>query len=117
MYQSTSIAYEPIKSIDSSTFTGSYQAVGAATVTEARIFKIVNNSNKGVTVSLDGSTDVDFVPASTFVLYDLGTNRGSPSPTLVLQPGTQFYVKGAAGTGLVYVVILYGNTPSQTIPL
>lgn len=117
MYQSTVVTYEAVKSINSSTFTGAYQAVGTATTHEARIFKIVNNSNVGVTVSLDGTNDMDFVPASTFVLYDLGTNRGNPTASLVLQAGTQFYVKAAAGTGLVYVVVLYGNTPSQTIPL
>lgn len=117
MYQSTVISYETIKSIDSATFTGAYQAIGTATSHEARIFKIVNNSNVGVTISVDGTTDGDFIPASTFVLYDLGTNRGNPTSSLVLQNKTQFYVKGAAGTGLVYVVVLYGNTPSQTIPL
>lgn len=117
MYQSTVVSFETVKSIDSSTFTGSYQAVGTATTHEARIFKIVNNSNEGVTVSLDGVNDMDFVPSSTFVLYDLGTNRGNPTASLVLEKGSQFYVKGTAGTGLVYVVILYGNTPTQTIPL
>jgi hypothetical protein len=117
MYQSTVIAYEAIKSIDSATFTGSYQAIGTATAHEGRIFKIVNNSNVGVTISTDGSTDMDFIPASTFVLYDLGTNRGNPTASLVLQKGTQFYIKASSGTGLVYVVVVYGNTPTQTIPI
>ena|SRR5580765_7356656 len=117
MYQSTVVTYEALKSIDSATFTGSYQAIGTATTHEARIFKIVNNSNVGVTISLDGSTDMDFIPPATFVLYDLGTNRGNPTASLVLQRGTQFYIKGAAGMGLVYAVVMYGNTPTQTIPL
>lgn len=117
MYQSTVITYEALKSIDSATFTGAYQAIGAATSHEARIFKIVNASNIGVTISLDGSTDMDFIPPSTFVLYDLGTNRGNPTASLVLQKGSQFYIKAAAGTGLVYAIVMYGNTPTQTIPL
>jgi hypothetical protein len=115
--QSTVIAYETIKSIDSGTFTGSYLPIGIASTHEARIFKIVNNSNVGVTISVDGSTDVDFVPASTFVLYDVCTNRSNAVPLMDLPKGTQFYAKAAAGTGLVYVVILYGFTPAATIPL
>ncbi len=117
MYQSTVIAYEALKSIDSASFTGSYQALGSATAHEARIFKIVNNPNMGVTISLDGSTDMDFIPPSTFVLYDLGTNRGNPTASLVLPKGSQFYIKGSAGMGLVYAVFMYGNTPTQTSPL
>lgn len=117
MYQSTVATYEALKSIDSATFTGSYQAVGIATTHEARIFKIVNDSNMGITLSLDGITDMDFIPPSTFVLYDLGTNRGNPTASLVLQRNTQFYVKGASGSGLVYAIVMYGNTPTQTIPL
>lgn len=117
MYQSTVVAYETIKSIDSATFSGSYQAVGTATTHEARIFKIVNNSTMPVTISTDGTNDMDFLPASSFVLYDLGTNRGNPAPALSLPKNTQFYAKGSAGTGLVYVVVIYANTPSPTIPI
>jgi hypothetical protein len=113
--QSTVIAYEPIKSIDSSTFTGSYQAIGSASTHPCRIFKIVNDSNMAVTISTDGTTDQDFLPAGTFVLYDLGTNRGNPASEACLPP-TQFYAKGSSGTGLVYVVILYANTPHFNIP-
>lgn len=113
---STAILFETIKSIDSATFTGSYQAIGAPTTHPSRVFKIVNNSSVGITVSYDGVHDQDFIPASTFVLYDIGTNRGNSSPELNLAP-TQFYAKASAGTGLVYVVVLYANTPAMTIPL
>lgn len=118
MYSSTALAYEAIKSIDSASFTGSYQNLGAATTHEARLFKFVNNSNVTFTVSIDGgTTDHDVVPAGTFVLYDVGTNKGGSSPGLQLPKGTQFMVKGAAGVGLCYGVVLYANTPAQTIPL
>lgn len=113
---STVIKYETIKSIDSASFTGSYQAVGVASTHPCRVFKIVNNSNIAVTVSTDGIHDHDFIPAATFVLYDVGTNRGNSAPELNLPP-TQFYVKAAAGVGLVYVVIIYADTPAPTIPL
>lgn len=114
--QSTVLAYESIKSIDSATFTGSYQAIGSASTHPARIFKIVNNSNVDVTISTDGINDKDFLPASTFVLYDIGTNRGNSASEINLPP-TQFYAKSGAGTGSVYVVIMYANTPNPGIPL
>lgn len=113
---STTITYGTIRSIDSATFTGSYQTVGTPTLQPARIFKIVNNSTMDVTVSLDGTNDNDFLPKGTFVLYDVGTNRGNSAPELCLPP-MQIYVKGSAGTGLVYFVVLHANTPKPTIPL
>lgn len=118
MYQSTALAYDPIKSFDSATLTGSYQLLGAVTAHEARLYKLVNNSNVSVLISIDGgTTDHDVVPAGTFVLYDVGTNKGGSSPGLQLPKGTQFMLKGAAGVGLIYAVVLYANTPTQTLPL
>lgn len=109
--QSTVIEYETLRSIDSATFTGVYVPVGTVTTHPARIYKIVNDSNVAITISLDGLTDMDFVPPGTFVLYDIGTNRGNPSPELNLAQNTQFYVKGAAGAGLVVIVVIYASTP------
>lgn len=114
--QSTVITYNAIQTIDSSTFTGSYLPLGTPVPNTSRIFKIVNNSNVLALVSIDGTTDMDVLPANSFVLYDLGTNRGNPSSDTALPKGTQFFVKGASGTGLVYLVTLYANTPNQTIP-
>jgi hypothetical protein len=114
--QSTLIAYNPMQSIDSATFTGSYIPLGGPTPTTCRIFKIVNTSNVLITVSTDGVTDMDVLPTNSFVLYDLGTNRGNPSADTALGQNTQFYVSGEAGTGLVYLVTLYASTPFQQVP-
>ncbi len=113
MYQSTALFYEPIRSVNTSALSGSYVVLGTALTDEARILKIVNNSNQDLTISTNGTTDMDFLPQTSFVLYDAGSNRGNPAPTMVFPKGTQFYVKGSAGTGLVYLVVLYGNTPTQ----
>lgn len=117
MYNSTALAYEAIKSLDSSTLAGSYLAIGAALSNESRILKIVNSSNVTVTISTNGTTDMDVVPSGSFVLYDAGTNRGNAAPCLVFPKGTQFFAKGSVGAGLIYVVSLYGNTTSQNPPL
>jgi hypothetical protein len=114
--QSTVIKYYPIQTINSATFTGSYLPIGSPTIYPSRIFKIVNDSSVLVFISTDGVTNMDVLPPSTFVLYDVGTNKGLPTPEFDLPP-TQFYASGVAGTGSVYVVTLYANTPTVQIPL
>lgn len=94
------------QSRDSSTFDNTYQTLGSALSSPACLIKVVNNSDQDVDVSVDGSTDHDFVPAGSFFLYDLRANHGREYD-FVFKLGTQFYVKGAAaGTGSVYLVVL-----------
>jgi hypothetical protein len=101
------IAWETLRSIDSTTLTGSYQALGTPLENQSYICKMVNNSDVLVTISIDGSTDIDVAPANSFWLYDeskVGASCGFPA----LQKGTQFYVKGSAGTsGSIYLVSQY----------
>jgi hypothetical protein len=99
----TRIAWETLRSIDSSTLTGSYQALGTPLVYPSYICKVVNNSTVLVTISIDGSTDIDVAPAGSFWLYDETktiNHEGLPA-------GTQIYVKGSAGTGSIYLVSQY----------
>ena len=67
---------------------------------------MVNNSSVLVTVSIDGATDIDVAPANSFWLYDEG-KAGHSAQIPALPAGTQFYVKGSAGTGLVYLITQY----------
>lgn len=99
------ITWETLRSIDSATFTGSYQALGTPLANPSFICKLVNNSNVLVTISIDGTTDVDVAPAGSFWLYD-ETKSKIPDAQFLPQ-GTQFFVKGSAGTGLVYLVSQY----------
>lgn len=91
-----------LRSIDSATFTGSYQAVGTAITHPGRIIKFTNASNVAVTISWDGTTDNDYLPANAFLLLDICTNHGT-SLILEIKKGTQFFVKGSAGTGSFYI--------------
>ncbi len=97
------VTWETLRSIDSATFTGSFQALGTPLLFPSYICKMVNNSDQLVTISIDGSTAVDVCPAGSFWLYDeskVGSNGEFPS----LPARTQFYVNGTAGTGLIYLV-------------
>lgn len=93
------------QSRDSSTFDGTYQTLGDALSAPGCIVKIVNDSNRDVDISTDGSEDHDFVPQNGFVLYDMRANRAREQ-YFVFEKGTQFYVKGTAGTGNVYLVVI-----------
>lgn len=58
--------YETRRSIDSSTFTGSYQNLGGPLLFPASLIKLVNNSTVLIDVSIDGVNDHDVAPANSF---------------------------------------------------
>lgn len=91
---------------DSSTFDNTYQTLGSSLSEAGVLVKVINDSNVDVDVSTDGTTDMDYVPAGTFFLYDLRTNHG-PEVQFAFKKGTQFYIKGAAaGSGSVYLTVI-----------
>ena len=110
MYTSR-IQWETLRSVDSSTLSTSYVALGTALLYPSYILKLVNNSTILVTISINGTTDIDIAPAGSFFLYDeskyiAGIGPGAPS----IPAGTQIYVKsstGSGGTGLIYLVSQY----------
>ena len=115
MYQSIKIYPDVLRSINSATFAGAYLALGTPFNFPIRILKIANPSNVDVTISWDGINDHDFVPAGSYMVYDLGCQKGEPAPAMEAAKGTQIYVKGAAGVGFVYLVTLGAITPAMTV--
>jgi hypothetical protein len=99
----TRISWENLRSIDSASFTGSYQALGTPLIYPSYKCKLVNNSTVLVTISIDGTNSIDVAPAGSFWLYDETVTRDHEG----IPAGTQFYVSGIAGTGLVYLVSQY----------
>lgn len=106
MLTTSRIGWEILRSIDSATFTGSFQPVGGPLLFPSYICKMVNNSTSLVLISINGVDPVDVLPPNSFWLYDegkVGTNSQFPA----LPKGTQIFVEGAAGTGSVYLVSQY----------
>ncbi len=101
------IAWETLRSLDSATLTGVYLAVGTALLHPSYKLKMVNNSNVSVTVSIDGVTDIDVCPANSFWLYDESQAQFNTANLPTIPKGTQIFVKGAVGTGLIYLVSQY----------
>jgi hypothetical protein len=99
---------DTLRSIDSSTFSGSYQAVGSVLPYPVRIVKFTNQSLVDVLVSWDGSTDNEIIPASGFLLLDVSSNRETANQCAI-PAKTQFYVKGTASTGLFYISVYYAT--------
>ena len=97
-----------LSSIDSATVTASYAALGSPLAHPARLIKFTNNANVDVTISWDGVNDNEFLPRGSFLLLDVTTNHSMPL-NFEIQQGTQFYVKGSAGTGLIYMSYYYGK--------
>lgn len=105
------LAWETLRSLNTATDVtfgaGGYAALGVPLTQPSYILKMVNNSNVLVTVSIDGTTDIDVCPANSFWLYD--EDEGNPEH-VALPQGTQISVKsgtGAAGVGLIYLVTQY----------
>lgn len=109
------LTYEALRSVDSSTLSGAYVALGGPLLFPASIVKLVNNSTSLVTVSINGTSDVDVAPAGSFWLYDNTTNSPTTNSPIFAPEGRQYYIKGSAGTGLVYLVVQYIVEPQRGV--
>ncbi len=104
------ITWETLRTLDSSTMSSSstYYNVGTPLVHPSYKLKMVNNSNVLVTVSIDGTTDIDVCPGGSFWLYDETQAQISTASAPAIPAGTQISCKAAtAGTGLIYLVTQY----------
>lgn len=103
-----SVAAIPLKSIDSASFTGSYQLIYSLGTPNACFFlSIINNSNRDITVSYDGTNDHDFVPTLKSRDLPVQTNSQPNNKIALFATGTKVWVKAAAGTGFVYLAGYY----------
>ncbi len=104
-----SVSAIPIASIDSATFTGAYQLVNGTGLAQACfLLRIVNNSDRIVTISYDGVTDNDIIPNATHFELNPQSNSQPNNFTCLFSKGQKIYVKGlAGGTGLVYLAGYY----------
>jgi len=106
------IFFEPLRSLSYTSLSGSYVALGAPYQDPARMIKFTNETDADVTISFDGTTDHDIVPAGTSQIYDFCSNRTTtPNDFLVQIEGTQCYVAtaGSPSAGSVYLTVMYAD--------
>lgn len=87
-------------------------AVGSPIEEPLRILKISNNTDQNIIISTDAATEMEFVAANGFSLWDLGANQDWQASTLQFARGTQFYVKAATApttTGDVIITGIYAG--------
>lgn len=101
-----------LSSINSATFTGSYQLLSAAAglPNACVMLHIVNNSDVSITISYNGTTDHDFLLPTSDRELAFQSNANPQAFAASLAQGTKVYVKGSAGTGLVYLSGWYQPT-------
>lgn len=89
-----------------------YAAIGASFTQNVRIIKFTNLTNASVLISFNGVTDNIILPAQSFTLYDLTTNKVRDDGFFI-DIGTVVYVKqgpsGAPGSGAVYLETVYAG--------
>ena len=97
------------RSIDASTFTGAYQVFGSILSVNPSLIIFQNDTTVDVTISDDGVNDGITIPVGTSLVLDLRTNRTPQGSDLSFPIGTQFYVEAVAGTGNLYMSIIYAR--------
>lgn len=105
------VTIDTIRSLAFGSISGSYATVGTATTQPIRLITFVNATDGDMFFSDDGIHNKLFLPAGTFKLLDLTTNRFGLDPIWCFAVGTQFYVKqsSAPSRGAVYIECLWGE--------
>lgn len=105
--------FDALRSLAFGSITGTYATVGTPLTQNWREFRILNTTNADVSISANGTTDNFYLPANSFLLWDLSTNAPpiNETDTFVLALGTQFYAKssGSPSSGSVYVEGIYAR--------
>lgn len=109
----SSVAINALRTLAFGGISGTYATVGGTLAQNIRMFRIINNTDGDMIFSIDGTNGHFFVPALSFVLYDLASNSPpqKQGSSLVLNIGTQFYVKQstAPSKGAVWIECLYAT--------
>lgn len=93
---------------DAASLTTSYKLMnGVGLDGPAILIRLINNSDVDVDVSYDGTTRHDFVPSKQLMQLDFQANSAPNNSVAMLKQGTKIYLKGAKGTGKLYLAVYY----------
>jgi len=105
------VGYEDVKTLNYSSITNSYKAVGSPIQNFCRILIIQNLTDKIMMFSFDGSHDHLPLNAESSIVLDLTANKNSDRGFFFPngQPLYVKYVDGAPTKNAVYLTALYGE--------
>lgn len=105
------VTIDPIRTVAFGAISGTYAAAGTPLTQPVRLICFTNNTNGDVFVSTDGVTDMLFIAAGSFKLFDICTNRFNLQQYWVFPIHTQFYVKQSTAptSGAFYIECLWGQ--------
>jgi hypothetical protein len=106
------VSIDAIRTLAHGSISGSYAAVGVPFANPVRLICFTNNTDGDMLFSTDGTTDMLFVAAGGFKLFDLNTNRTNQQQYWVLPAGTQIYAKQSTAPtkNSIYVECLWGQS-------
>lgn len=96
-----------VKTIDATTFDGTFLPIGSPTDSLVRIVRFINNTDQDVNISWDGDKVNDFLPSLTALTLDVTSNR-TDTQGYFIALGTQFYAQATVGTG-DFIIATYGS--------
>jgi hypothetical protein len=85
-----------------------YMGIGTALLNPAHVYYLVNTTDALLVFSWDGVTDHFVIPAGSYILIDVTTNRTETGGAFMVSKGTRTYVRGAPSMGVVYLSSFYG---------
>ena len=109
MASAEAVSIDPIRSLAFGSISGTYAQVGGVFTRPIRLVCFTNNTDGDMFFSTDGSTNMLFVPAGSFKLFDLNTNQTQAfSFSWPFPVNTQIWVKQSTmpSKGTVYVECL-----------
>lgn len=101
--------FENLRTVASSTLnTVTRVNFGLPIQSGALVVKVQNPSTQDIFISDDAANDKDVIIAGSYAVYDIGTNgqTSDNSERLCFPGGTQFSLRGTAGTGTVYMTVI-----------
>lgn len=103
------LGIEVLRSVAYTSLSSTYMGIGTPILYPCRQFYIVNTTNTLVIISDDGINDKFVIPAGSYILDDVASNRTAPGESLSMAQGTRLYVRttGSPSSGSVYFTSFY----------
>jgi hypothetical protein len=100
---------EVLRTLAFGSISSTYAGVGTALKYPGRIYYLVNTTDVLLTFSWDGINDHFVVPAGSYILIDVTSNKTTNGGAFMVAENTRTYVKGSPSLGAVYLTSFFGN--------